>query len=512
MSLAYLDEEKEYLEGVDSDKDSTLLAKRVWERLLSPMSHDPSSELLSQCLAAAAEDGNLLAVQNLVQFGVDINRPCEGPYRNRTEVSGDAESPLYRAVQKMMAGWRRFDLYLPTLKYLLESGAKPDLTFAVDHTALELCLQRHANDESDKVAHAASPCRGTSGQFDPRSDYRTALEMAVEINSLNLFEQLLEACVLNDDDFLAIWHLFVAEEGYQPFRDGLLLEELLDLDTNQVIAKQTEDPLRALLALEIVPTHVFLRLLDHGAEITPAYDDLTTAFRNNAAPGVVRALLDWMPNTQSQCYRDKQRALGGLVLNGGLAPKLGTDSDSVDGLVYCDMEYNPYLVGDKWACAVLRVFLGSGASAHEAENEGDTWLSPFELAMERPLVNKQIVQIILKCQPLRDYPHIDASRYIRQLCGDGNFSLLRSVVASANDGEAIIKSEATSLSLAILQGASRRLTTVQEVVSVIDCLEYVFRISDGRAFDVPVPVIDPSDEPPAREEKLTRMNKVATAR
>jgi hypothetical protein len=90
-------------------------------------------------------------------------------------------------------------------------------------------------------------------------------------------------------------------------------------------------------------------------------------------------------------------------------------------------------------------------------------------------------------------------------------SLFSRVVATANDGEEIIKSEATSLSLAILQGASEHLNTVQEILCIIDSLEYVFRISDGRAFD-PIPAIDPPEEPPAEEEKPTRMNKVATAR
>jgi hypothetical protein len=90
------------------------------------------------------------------------------------------------------------------------------------------------------------------------------------------------------------------------------------------------------------------------------------------------------------------------------------------------MEDNPRLGQDEWTCAVLRVFLQSGASAHELECEGDTWSSPSELAMERPLACKQIIHIILKCQSLRDYPHVDASRYIRQLCRDANFSLLKS--------------------------------------------------------------------------------------
>lgn len=518
MSLVDRRDGREILEGVNSDKDSALLAERVWERLLSPMSHEPNTELLSQSLAAAAEAGNLLAVQTLVQFGVDVNSRCEGPYHDRRAVSEDVEPPLYRAVEKMILGPRPFDLYLPTVTYLLESGASPDLTFAACYTSLELCLRWYTIDKSDKVArllidYGACPCRGTSGEFNPTSNYWTALEMALAIDETDLFEQLLEACILNDDDFLAIWHIYVEEEGYW----GLVykrLVKILDLDTKKVIVKQTRDPLRAVLDLKIVPTHVIFGLLDHGATIAPAYDDLKTAFRNNAAPRVVRALLARMPNTRSRCYRDKQRALGDLVLSRGFAAASESDTDppSVDGSVYSDMEADPCLVKDEWTCAVLRVFLESGASAYEGEHEGDIWLSPFELAMERPLVYKQIAETILECQPLRDYPHIDASRYIRQLCEKGNFSMLRSVVASANDGEGIIKSEATSLSLAILKSAHRGATTVDDVLSILNCLEYVFESSDGGAFDVPSPAIKFPDEPLTTEENRARTKSVATAR
>lgn len=528
MSFTRRDAQYSILEGIESEKESTLLAKQIMQRLLNSVPENPGSDLLSQCLAVAAKRGNLLAVQILVHFGVDINRACTGPYRDRVRGEAVVETPLYRAVYYMLTGLGdtfrdKRPSYLPTIKYLLENGANPVLRFESNRSVLKLSID-YSYDEGTEayeiamllIKYGAHSHRGTYGQFVPDYHDESALEKAMVRAWVDLFTRLLEACdpsALTEDDFLGLWWQFTLRVAY--YRNGFeRMMMILELDANRIIAKRAENSLRELLGLWRVPISedIFFRLLDQGAEIVPDYGDLKTALSKKPKPTIIRALLDRMPSTNSSMHRMKRGALRGVVSNKDVGSDLtgwyDSDLDSNNGVLS-----NAKTIlerENRWRCAIVAAFLETGSLAHEATLKSGRSL--FEIVMEGPATSKPIAKLILNKQPLGHYPHVDASRYIRRMCENGDFSMLKSVVASAKNGKGIVKSEATSLSVVILKSAPRGANTVHNVFSILRCLEYVFKLSDGGAFDVPSPAIDLLDGPPALEEKRARMKRVATAR
>lgn len=426
------------------------LARDLLQRLLKSPSRSPSPQDLRRCLAAAVDIGNLVAVQELVRAGADIDRG----WKTAEEMLDDdpdamaAETPLYRAVAKNYNRGDRFK----TVEFLLESGADPELTFVAKCTALARAVGTSVNCAMEKLLlkHGARPYRGTSGKFAKYSLELSALETAM-CHTTDVFGVLLEACSpcdLNDDDFLGIWDVFLRSfrHRFESERDWECTSKrtltILDRDTNRVIAKRPES----------------LRDLLHSCY--SAYDRL---FMRGGCKDVMQKLLNQMRNPKVQTCSETQYTLDMLV---GLHLEIVRHEP---GLYFWDA-----LIFD-----TIKTFFEDGISAY---NAASPLSSAFEQATEKP-IDKRFVRHILKYQPLREHTYVDVGFYIARACQDPAVSILRSILESSDNAAGIITSRAAEFTL-ILLGLVPATRLVREIISILDCLEFIFATSGGSAFDI----------------------------
>lgn len=442
------------------------LARDLIQRLLKSTSRPPSPHDLRKSLAAAADAKNWLAVEELVRAGADIDRGWKTPEEmvKRDPDWMAAETPLFRAV----AGRHDYSGHrCKTIEILLESGADPELTFVVGKKALTFEIERFNTNSIGPysivellIKHGARPYRGTSGKFVGLSSASSPLEAAMvrgyrateAASSEDIFELLLEACGprdLNDDDFLGLWwaflQSFVVKYAWSHDWDytSKRMLTILDRDTNLVIAKRPE-------TLEELLRNCNTRSYGNSME--------------NACIDVVHKLLDQMRKPKLQACRETQYALEMLVK------------------VYLwsvERRSSPWL-DRSLILDTIDTFFEDGISAYSATS---TLGSAFGQATEKPIA-KMFLRHILEYQPLREHTDVDVGFYIARVCKDPDLSILEAILASSDNGSEIITSRAAEFSL-ILLGLVPTTSLVQEVVTILDCLEFIFETSGGSAFDIP---------------------------
>jgi hypothetical protein len=174
------------------------------QRLVTSTSRPPSPDDLRKCLAAAVDNYNWLAVEELVRAGADINRGWRTPEEmlDYESLEMTAETPLYRVIvnysvpsyetqreidtceypsSDTQRHIERCEYRLKIVEFLLESGADPDLTFVVKDTALNVEIARFERPYLDSsignllIEHGARLYRGTSGEYNEESSASSAL-------------------------------------------------------------------------------------------------------------------------------------------------------------------------------------------------------------------------------------------------------------------------------------------------------------------------------------------------
>jgi hypothetical protein len=309
------------------------------------------------------------------------------------------------------------------------------------------------------------------------------------------FELMLDACGpsnLSNDDFLGLWDVFVRSLNrvfHRGFTSKRILK-ILDCDRKLVIARR--------------PTALWDVLERCGS---PFDEPLRSECMD-----VVRKLLDQMRNPELQACWGRQHALDRLVYEYISQKRLervrSSKLQECRGKKYI---LNSLAEDQVWRVRtsllhketpildIITIFLEAGVSAYRDWTASPTLTSAFEQATRSP-IEKTLVRHILKHQPLREHPYVDVGFYIARVCTAADLSILKSIVASSDNGPEIITSRAAEF-CSIILGLVPKTRLVHEITSRIDCLEFIFETSGGSAFDVPPLPLDEEVDETSRERR-----------
>ncbi|KFA81559.1 hypothetical protein S40288_07772, partial [Stachybotrys chartarum IBT 40288] len=417
---------------------------RLMDHLLSVGLPPDETNRRATPLNYAASAGNDVAVKRLLEAGANVDG-CPDAFA----------SPLAAACQGQPSPTQ-----WATARILVEAGAcvdKPGNTCLAPLWALDL----KDSDEPEKkemyqllLQRGACPSRNSSSASGIIS-YTTPLEGRLKQRDLAGFEALLASCgpnpleKLGDDDFLGFWKAAVKSE------DETILTHVLRLDQRGVVAKMNQQALSDLFRLMPMSNDLILRLLEQGANEHRSMFGMGTlveAVSRAAEPKIIKELL-----------------------------ARGSDPDELwQGQTLISYILSRRDISQERQLAYVQILMDAGVSIyqiidkplwHPASISPTTHLADAIQGMSR---DQEIVEYMLRKQPLHDHEHVRVSDYIQWCCGTGNWKALQAMLVD-DYAKLLLGQNCTALLHHAMDGLRLRQLTVKEMDETISMVQFLLQ-------------------------------------